>query len=51
VQQDGSEAASMDGLVDRLELVEEQPLAERAAAYSELQERLRARLEGADTRR
>ena len=41
----------IDGLVDRLELIEDQPLESRAASYAELQERLRARLEGGDSRR
>ena len=48
---DEHDAARLDGLVDRLELIEDQPLAMRATSYSELQERLRMRLEGADVRR
>lgn len=45
------EESSIDGLVDRLELIEQQPLASRAPSYAELQERLRVRLEGGDSRR
>lgn len=41
----------MDGLGDRLEFIEEQPLASRAAEYAEVQEHLRARLAGADASR
>ncbi|WP_197409426.1 MULTISPECIES: hypothetical protein [unclassified Rathayibacter] len=44
-------AASIDGLVDRLESIEDQPLPTRAASYAELQERLRTRLEGGDSPR
>ncbi|WP_167305279.1 hypothetical protein [Rathayibacter sp. VKM Ac-2759] len=44
-------ADAIDGLVDRLEVIEDQPLQSRAASYSELQERLRVRLEGGDSRR
>ncbi|MCM6762454.1 hypothetical protein NB037_08490 [Rathayibacter sp. ZW T2_19] len=51
MQDDDHGSAPLDGLVDRLELIEDQDLATRAASYGELQERLRMRLEGADTRR
>lgn len=46
-----SDETSMDGLVDRIDLIEQQPLESRAASYAELQERLRLRLEGSDSRR
>ncbi|MEY9853817.1 hypothetical protein ACFQ9V_13495 [Leifsonia sp. NPDC056665] len=39
-----------DALVERLELIEGQPLAERAEAYAHLHESLQARLEGSDRR-
>jgi hypothetical protein len=39
-----------DALVARLELIEDQPLAERAAAYAQLHEVLQSRLEGSDRR-
>ncbi|WP_204162398.1 hypothetical protein [Rathayibacter sp. VKM Ac-2754] len=42
---------AIGGMVDRLELIEDQPLVTRAAAYGELHEQLRARLEGSDPRR
>ncbi|WP_207406265.1 hypothetical protein, partial [Rathayibacter sp. SD072] len=51
MQDDDHGSAPLDGLVDRLEVIEDQPLATRAASYSELQQRLRMRLEGADARR
>lgn len=34
-----------DGLIGRVRLVEDQPLAERAAAYAQLHDELRTRLE------
>ena len=37
-----------DGLVSRLAVIEEQPLEARAAAYAQLHDQLRARLEGGD---
>lgn len=37
-----------DGLVDRLDVIEEQPLAARADAYAQLHEQLRRTLEGDD---
>lgn len=37
-----------DGLVDRLDVIEEQPLAARADAYTQLHEQLRRTLEGDD---
>ncbi|MBD8103241.1 hypothetical protein [Plantibacter sp. CFBP 8775] len=38
-----------DGLVSRVHLIDEQPLEERAAAYSQLVDELRATLEGSDS--
>ncbi|SMH40617.1 hypothetical protein SAMN06295885_1836 [Rathayibacter oskolensis] len=49
--QDENAESAADGLVDRLAVIEDQPLESRAASYAELQERLRARLEGADSPR
>ena len=40
-----------DGLLSRLEVIEEQPLEARAEAYAQLHEELSARLEGADAPR
>jgi len=37
-----------EGLASRLTLIDGQPLEERAAAYTELHDQLRARLEGGD---
>lgn len=37
-----------DALVARLELIEDQPLAERADAYAQLHEALQSRLHGSD---
>jgi hypothetical protein len=37
-----------EGLVSRLELIEGQPLGERAAAFALLHDELRVRLEGGD---
>ncbi|NQX17569.1 hypothetical protein [Rathayibacter sp. VKM Ac-2857] len=37
-------------LGDRLDDIEQSPLATRAAAYAEVQEQLRVRLEGGDAR-
>lgn len=51
MQDDDHGSALLDGLVDRLESIEDQDLATRAASYGDLQERLRRRLEGADARR
>jgi len=41
-------SADQDGLVDRLDVIEEQPLAVRADAYAQLREQLRRTLEGDD---
>lgn len=38
-----------DGLVSRVHLIDEQPLEERAAAYGQLVDELRATLEGSDS--
>jgi hypothetical protein len=43
-------ADDSDALVARLEVIESQPLAERAEAYAHLHESLQARLEGSDRR-
>jgi len=51
MKDDDVDSAPLDGLIDRIDLIEEQPLASRASSYADLQERLRARLEGADARR
>jgi hypothetical protein len=51
VHEDDSAGGSIEGLVDRLDEIEEQPLASRAPSYAELQQRLRGRLEGADAPR
>lgn len=37
-----------DALVDRIRLIEDQPLEQRAAAFTQLHEQLQAALEGAD---
>ncbi|KQR52282.1 hypothetical protein ASF88_12055 [Leifsonia sp. Leaf336] len=42
---------SGDGLLGLLDVIEEQPLSERAAAYTQLHAELSARLEGADAPR
>jgi hypothetical protein len=42
---------SDDGLLGLLDVIEEQPLNERAAAYTQLHAELSARLEGADAPR
>ena len=42
---------SGDGLLGLLDVIEEQPLNERAAAYTQLHAELSARLEGADAPR
>lgn len=41
----------IDDLVETLALIEAQPLSARASSYIAVQDRLRARLEGADVRR
>ena len=40
-----------DGLLSRLEVIEEQPLEARAESYAQLHEELSTRLEGADAPR
>ena len=45
------DAVSMDDLVEALSLIEDQPLSSRASSYTDVQDQLRARLEGADVRR
>ncbi|MBF4462661.1 MULTISPECIES: hypothetical protein [unclassified Rathayibacter] len=49
-QDNGPRPASLDGYEDGLASIEKLPLAERAAAYAEVQARLRSRLEDADGR-
>ena len=44
----GSESVELG---DRLDDIEQSPLASRAAAYAELQEQLRVRLQGGDSAR
>ena len=39
-----------DALVERLDVIEEQPLGARADAYAQLHDQLRRRLEGDDER-
>lgn len=46
----GAEAPG-EGLLPLLDVIEEQPLTERAAAYTQLHAELSARLEGADAPR
>ncbi len=41
-------ADDLDALLSRLEVMESQPLAERAAAFAQLHDELRAALERAD---
>lgn len=41
-------SGDMDALVSRLQVIEDQPLAQRAPAYVQLHDELRAALEGAD---
>lgn len=41
-------STDMDGLVSRLQVIEDQPLDARAPAYVQLYDELRAALEGAD---
>lgn len=49
---DGADdAATTDGLLSQLEVIEEQPLDARAESYAQLHEELSARLEGADAPR
>ncbi|WBU38856.1 hypothetical protein [Homoserinibacter sp. YIM 151385] len=40
-----------DGLLPRLRVIEDQVLGDRAAAYAQLHEELRSRLEAGDARR
>lgn len=46
-----SAAAEPSALVSRLRVIEDQPLADRAAALAQLQQELRARLESGDAPR
>lgn len=47
----GAAERAEEGLLPRLEVIEEQPLAARAEAYAQLHAELSARLEGADAPR
>ena len=42
-------AGETDALLSRLRVIEDQPLESRAAAYTQLHERLQHRLEGGDS--
>ncbi|MET0976311.1 MAG: hypothetical protein ABWX82_11640 [Leifsonia sp.] len=48
---DADETPNDDGLLPRLRVIEDQPLAERASAYVQLHDQLRDRLEGGDVGR
>jgi hypothetical protein len=43
------DATDDDGLLSRVRLIEDQPLAERAAAFGQVHDELQARLQAADT--
>ncbi len=45
---DSTTSDDLDALVSRLEVIEDQPLAERAPAFVHVHDQLRAALEGAD---
>jgi hypothetical protein len=47
----GAPPVADDGLVSRLTVIEDQPLEARAAAYTQLHDQLRDRLEGGDVPR
>ncbi|WP_374007568.1 hypothetical protein [Leifsonia sp. LS-T14] len=47
-QTDAAQTGGEDGLVARLDVIEEQPLTARAEAYAQLHEQLRRTLEGDD---
>lgn len=47
----GDRAALDDSLLSRLAVIEDQPLETRAAAYAQLHDQLRERLEGGDVPR
>ncbi|MEO6942300.1 MAG: hypothetical protein ABI238_02095 [Terrimesophilobacter sp.] len=47
-QPGSSTSDELDALLSRLQVIEDQPLAERAPAYVQLHDELRAALEGAD---
>jgi hypothetical protein len=44
-------ASDDDGLLSRLRVIEDQPLAERATAYGQVHDGLRSRLESGDAQR
>jgi hypothetical protein len=47
-QPDPNVAGDVDALLSRLQVIEDQPLAERAPAFVQLHDELRTALEGAD---
>ena len=47
----GMNAEETDALVSRLNLIDDQPLEDRAAAFAQLHDELQAGLEGGDTHR
>lgn len=48
---DGSDldSSGVDGLLSQLRVIEDQPLADRATAFTQIHDRLRSRLEGGDS--
>lgn len=46
-----AEAGADDALLSRLNLIEDQPLESRAAAFAQVHDELQARLEGGDAHR
>ena len=47
---EGTDPADASALIERLRLIEDQPLDTRAAAYSQINDSLQATLEGGDSR-
>lgn len=45
-----ADAVDTDALLSRLRVIEDQPLEQRAAAFGQVHDELRARLEGGDAR-
>lgn len=48
-QPDSTDRGDLDALLSRLQVIEDQPLAQRAPAFVQLHDELRAALEGADS--
>ncbi len=48
-QDNSDEHDQIDGLVSQLRVIEDQPLDSRAAAFTQLHDRLQATLEGGDS--